>query len=293
MNINKMKIVSTLLVIFSLIFIFQFNLNTVMAQDSDMKIAVAVSPIENFVKEIGGKKVNTVVMIPPGYSPANHAPGPEQMIKLSDAEIYFSFGMPAEKTNIIPKLKSFNKDIKTVRLDYLVSEKYAKRKFDNGGIDPHIWLSTDRVKYMIEIIRDKLIKLDPDNKSYYQKRYKKYNSKIIEMDNYVENKMKKLKNKTIIIYHPVLGYFTDEYGLDMMAIEKNGKKATPKRLESIIDFAKNNSVKAIFHQKTIDSKQTKVVADEIGAKLIKINPLSENYIKSMKNIADIIFKYYN
>lgn len=231
-------------------------------------------------------------MIPPGYSPANYAPSPSELKKLSEADYYFSFQMPAEKSNILPKINNFNKNLKLIKLDQITAEKYEPRKFSNGGIDPHIWMSPKRVKYIIEIITDKLVELDPENESYYKKRSKKYLSELNKMDEYVKDRLNNLEGKTVLIYHPVLGYFTEGYGLELKAIEKNGKEATPKRLQELIDFAKRENIKTIFHQSSIDSKQTEVIASEIKGKTVEINPLAENYIENMKKITDLIVNSY-
>lgn len=290
------KINSKIIIIFTLVLTLlvsvSFISEKVYAEESKIQIIAGITPLKTFIDKVGGEKVDTSVMIPPGYSPANYAPSPSELKKLSDADYYFTFQMPAEKSNILPKVNKFNENINLIKLDKITSEKYEPRKFSNGGIDPHIWMSPKRVEYIIEIIKNKLIELDPANKEYYQKRSNEYLTKLNEMDVYIKDRLTNLKGKTVLIYHPVLGYFTDEYGLDLKAIEKNGKEATPKRLQELIDFAKNENIQTIFHQSTIDSKQTEVIASEIGGKTVEINPLAENYIDNMKKIADLIVNSY-
>ena len=287
---HKLKIFLILIVSFFLI--FGFNGNKIQAEDDKLIVSVGITPLKNFAQEIGGENIEVSVMVPPGYSPANYAPSPSEMRKLSEADIYLSLGMPTERSNILPKLNNFNDKIDLLRLDKLVNEKYSARKFSNGGVDPHIWLSPNRAKYMVEMITEKFIELAPEHKTYFKNRSKNYLKRLNELDNYISKKLNELNGKYIIIYHPVLGYLTEEYGLEMQAIEKNGKKATPKRLAEIINLAKNEKIKTIFHQSTIDSKQTQVIANEIKGKTVQINPLSDNYIKNMKRIADLIAKSY-
>lgn len=280
------------LLVISFLILFIFSSENIYAEESKVKIIAGITPLKTFIDKVGGEKVETSVMIPPGYSPANYAPSPSELKKLSDAKFYFTFQMPAEKSNILPKVNNFNKNIELVKLDKLTLEKYEPRKFSNGGIDPHIWISPKRVKRIIEIVTDKLIEVDPDNKNFYKKNYNDYLSNLNEMDNYISDILSDLKGKTVLIYHPVLGYFTDEYGLKLKAIEQNGKEATPKRLQELIDLAKEENITTIFHQSTIDSKQTEVIANEINGNTVEINPLAENYIENMKKIADLIANSY-
>lgn len=295
-TLNKLKqnnLLFYFLILLTFINIFAFLSEEVIAENKKSKIAVGIPPIKAFVEAVGGNKVESVVMIPPGYSPSNYAPSPTEMLKISEAEIYFTFEMPAEKSNILKKIYNFNENISVVKLNQKVLEEYEARKFSSGGTDPHLWMSVKRVKYMVELIRDKLIALDEENEDYYKKRSEDYLNKLNDLNEEIANRLKPYKGEAIIIYHPVLGYFADEYGLNMVAIEKNGKKATPKRLKEIIDLGKESNIKCIFYQATVDSKQTEVIASEINANIVEINPLSENYIEYMREISIKIVDSFN
>jgi zinc transport system substrate-binding protein len=270
-------------------------------------IAVSIVPQETFVRSVAGDLVDIVTMIPPGLSPANYQPDPKQMTELSDARLYFSIGVPTEKANILPKIKDFNKEIKIIHLDDIVGNVYPHREFEehedekhededhddeeneghsHEGKDPHIWLSPKRVKIMIETIRDELIKLDPSNKEFYTKNASDYIEKLNELDMRIKNSLKNIKNKTFIIYHPSYGYFADDYGMNMMAIEEDGKEVTSKRLKEIIDYAKKEGIKFVFYQEEFDSNQAETIAKEAGGTTIKAKPLSAEYIESMIEITE-------
>jgi len=55
-------------------------------------VAVSISPQAEFVEQIGGDKVSTVVMIPPGASVHSYEPTPSQLKDLSNAKIYVEVG---------------------------------------------------------------------------------------------------------------------------------------------------------------------------------------------------------
>jgi len=94
------------------------------------------------------------------------------------------------------------------------------------------------------------------------------------------------KAKKFIVYHPAFGYLADDYGLTMVALEQEGKEATPQQLEKIIDLAKKENIKAIFYQEEIDSSQSEAFAEEIGGKTIQLAPLAADYIGNLKNMAE-------
>ena len=220
-------------------------------------------------------------MIPPGYSPANYAPTPKQLMDFSEAEIYFTIGIPSENSYILPKVNSFNRDIKIISLQDEIEEIYPPRYFSQESRDPHIWLSPKRVILMIDIIKRELSFLDPVHSEYYEKNAEKYINELEELDKLIKAFTEKITNRTFIVYHPSFGYFADDYNLQMLSLEKDGKEATPKTLQEMVNIAKEEGIKIIFYQAEIDSKQTISFAEEIGGKSLMVDPLSKDYIQNL------------
>ncbi len=275
-------------IIFSALFFSACSTNEI-SNDPNIKkkisVAVSIVPQETFVKAVGGDKVDVVTMIPPGKSPENFAPSPELMEKLSTASVYFTIGVPTENANMLPKIKDFNKDIKMVNMADTVSKVYPDRKFESGERDPHIWLSPKRVIVMVQEIVSELSLEDPNNKSFYQTNGENYINKLKKIDIDTKESLLALKKKAFICYHPAFGYFADEYGLEMVSLEQEGKEATIQDLQHTIDFAKKEDIKVIFYQAEIDSKQSETFALEIHGKAEMVEPLSADYINNLEKMA--------
>lgn len=250
-----------------------------------ISVAVSIVPQETFVKAVGGDKVDIVTMIPPGKSPENFAPNPDLMEKLSTASAYFTIGVPTEKASILPKVTDFNKNIKIVNIAELVSNVYPERKFASGERDPHIWLSPKRVKVMIQEIVKELSLIDPSNKIFYETNGEDYINSLDKLDGDLKDSMLSLKKKAFVCYHPAFGYFADEYGLEMVSLEQEGKEATIEDFLKTIDFAKKENIKTVFYQAEIDSKQAKTFASEIGGRAEMVEPLSADYIRNLEKMA--------
>ncbi|SHH96175.1 metal ABC transporter solute-binding protein, Zn/Mn family [Clostridium grantii] len=255
--------------------------------DANIKVAVSIVPEAAFVRAVAGEDIIVTTMIPPGQSEENFAPSPKLMKELSDAQIYFSIGVPTEQANIFNKLDDFNSELKIVELNKEVAEVYEEITLESGGTDPHIWLSPKRVIVMIETIKDELTIIDPENKDKYETNAKEYIKELEEVNVEIENSLKNLENKTIIVYHPAFGYFAQDFGLKMIALEEEGKEATPEDFRRVIDYAKENNIKVIFYQAEVDSKQSDTFATEIGGKSIQVEPLSGDYIENLKKMAEL------
>ncbi len=268
--------------------------STADTQDSDkLTIAVSIVPQATFVKAVAGDLVATTVMIPPGNSPANYAPSPQELIKLSQASLYFSIGVPTEQANILPKLPDINNNIKVIDLAEKTAEVYPEREFSPGERDPHIWLSPKRAKIMVDTIAQSLSEIDPSNQNTYEANATNYKKRLDELDKKIKLALTNLPQKSFLVYHPSFGYFADDYGLTMVALEAEGKEATIGEIQKVIDFAKKENIKVIFYQAEIDNRQSRTIAEEIGGKTEMIAPLAPNYIENLEKTAQVFSQVLN
>lgn len=268
-------------------------------EDENLTVAVAIPPLKTFVEKVAGKDVSIVTVIPPGNSPANYQPSPKEMVAISNAKVYFTFNMPTEQANILHKLPELNSKAALVDLQERVFTVYPSRQItahyhedeheeehegeeESVHIDPHVWLSPKRAIVIVEGIRDTLVKLDSKNEKLYKENSAAYIKELKKLDKEIISEFKDKKSKTFIIFHPTYGYFADDYGLKMVPIEVDGKEATAKGLEDVINTAKKDNVKAVFYQAEFDNSQAKIIANELGGETIRVAPLSTNYIESLK-----------
>jgi zinc transport system substrate-binding protein len=294
--------------------------------EDPIKVAVAIPPQKTIVERIAGDFVEVVTMIPPGYSPANYAPTQKEMASLADSAVYFSIGVPTEKVNILPLLESEGYNTKIVLLDEQVDSAYPPRYFNelhvddeshvdheheahddheheahdehedheheeghnHAGRDPHVWLSPSRIEVMAEGITKELISLSPENKTVFEENQKAFIEDLHSADASLRELFSDAEGMTMLIYHPSLGYFADDYHIKMLALESEGKAATVQGMADVIDFAKANAIKTVFYQAEFDSKQAGLLAKEIDGKAIQIDPLSEDLVNNLLEMGKLI-----
>jgi len=112
-------------------------------------------------------------------------------------------------------------------------------------------MSPSRVIAMVKKMRDELIKIDPSNQDFYRENAQNYMEEIKNTDEEIRDILSDLENRSFLIYHPALGYFADEYDLNMIPVQKEGKEASARRLQQIIDLSEEKELKD-FYQKLAD-----------------------------------------
>jgi zinc transport system substrate-binding protein len=258
------------------------------AANSRLTVGVSIVPQASLVKAVGGNLVEVVTMVPPGNSPGNYAPTPREIQTLSNANLYFTIGIPTEQANILPKAKEINQTMKIVNLPEAVEKIYTPRYLVPGKRDPHLWLSPKRAKVMVKVIAEELETADPKNQATYMKNAAAYLKKLDQLDQRIKQKLTSLTHKTFIVYHPAFGYFADDYGLKMVALEESGKEGSAKNFQELTELAKRENIKVVFYQKEFDNKQAKALAAEIGGRVEELAPLAPDYIENLDKMAKIL-----
>jgi len=255
-----------------------------------LTVAVSIVPQASFVKAVGGDYVKVETMIPPGASPENYSPSPQAMEQVSKAKIYFAMGVPAETSGILPRLQELNTSMKVVNLAGKVDQVYPAREIAPGQKDPHRWMSPKRAREMVKIIALELSAVDKDHAETYQKNAEAYQKQLQDLDQDIRSSLASVQGKSFIVYHPAMGYFADDYGLKMIALETEGKEATVHDFQAVIDQAKKDNIKVVFYQAEMDSKQARTLAQELGGQAELIAPLSPNYIDNLRKTAVVFSK---
>lgn len=247
-------------------------------------VAVTIVPQKTFVEAVCGDLVQVQVLVPPGNSPENYEPTPKAMEAFAKADIFFAIGVPAEDTGILAKAAS----IHTVRLDEEVAKEYPELEFEPGERDHHIWLSPRRVQVMVEVIAHEMGILDEANRETYRQNAAAYIEQLEQLDADITTALDGVQNRKFLVYHPAFAYIAADYNLEMLALEEEGKESTAKRLQEMVDLAKQNNVKVFFYQAEMDSRQVRAFAEEIGAETRLLEPLSDDYIDNLKNMATLM-----
>ena len=154
--------------------------------------------------------------------------------------------------------------------------------------DPHIWFDPILLKAQAEIIAAALIKKYPQNEALYKANLAKFQAELDQLHTQLSSILKGAKHKKFIIYHPSLAYFAARYDLTQIPVQIEGKEPKARDLQRLIATAKKEQIQVIFVQKGFSQGAIKTLAKELGAKVLEIDNLSENFAAELLKIARIL-----
>ena len=290
-------------IIFLFIVMFSF-LNA-----STQELTVNILPQKYFVEKIVKDKFTINVMVKPGASPHNFEPKPSQMKSLVASKVYFLIGDATEK-NWIEKFKQNAKNTlfvdTTIGFEKIEMAKHEHEEVaqhdhkkdekdeehDHSGLDPHIWLDPVLVKIQAKNIYEAMIKIDSANSDFYKTNYEEFLKELETLDSNIKTILAPHKDKAFMVFHPSWGYFAKRYDLEQISIEIEGKEPKPNELVELIEESKKHDIKIVFVSPQFSQKSAQAISKNIGANVVAIDPLSDNWYENLQKVANEIANSY-
>ena len=151
--------------------------------------------------------------------------------------------------------------------------------------DPHVWLDPMNLVVMTDNTIAELSAVDPDNAAFYRENGEALKAEIKKVNDEVSEQLKDVVGKSFVVHHPAFGYFADRFGLKQIPLEIEGKEPGAIDMAKVVDFIKKNDAKAVFMQAQIPDSVIRSVAEETKVRVITLDPLKEDVLENIKDIA--------
>lgn len=260
-----------------------------------LSLFVSIPPQKFLVERIAGGLVSVEVMLPPGQSPATYEPTPQQMGRLSRAAALIRIGVPFEDrlmdkiSDTLPGLEVVDTrkgiTLRRMAADHHHDGHGHDHVHEAGAPDPHTWLDPRLAMVQARTIHDALARLLPDHNVELRAGLDRLTTDLQETDSAVAAALEPLRGRKIYVFHPAYGYLADAYGLEQVAVEIEGKEPSARRLAGLIEQARRDEVGAIFYQPQFSRRSAETLAGEIGCAAVELDPLAENYLANLEEMA--------
>lgn len=279
------------LLCFCLFGIQTFQIVCAETQDA-INIFVSILPQKYLVERIGGNRVVVTVMVKPGLSPETYEPTPKQMTALGDARLYFQIGIPFELI-WIERIENLNSKLRIIDCCSLLLAGKSSNHDHHGQItkhdlDAHVWTSPVNAKYLAELIKTALVELDPLSSDFYERNYAVLIAELDKLDSTIRARLAHIKNRYLIVSHPAWGFFADTYNLKQIPIEQNGSEIRAKELTRLIELARAENIHTVYVQRQFNNASAEILAREINADVVELDPLAEDYIENLRRVTHAI-----
>jgi zinc transport system substrate-binding protein len=238
---------------------------------AEVKVVASFYPIYDFVRQIGGDRVQVSSLVPLGVEPHDFEPTIQQIQNAETADMLVYNGASLE-----------GPWIKRINAKFLVDTSQGLKLLQSSetdiqtAVDPHIWLDPILAKYQVKKIRDGLIKVDSKNANYYSENADKFIAELDSLDAYIKSALSNCKKKDFIAFHNAFSYFANRYGLNQHSIQglSPAGEILPQTLRQVIQLAHQLNIDTIYSEDLIDPRLANTIAAEIpNGKVIILSPI--------------------
>jgi len=260
--------------------------NSSKTESGKIGVVVSLGPEVEWVKAVGGSKVDVTLMVPEGSDPHTYEPLPNQLSQVSNAQIYVMMGSSVEfENNYIDKIRESSPNMLVINASEGVNLIPNSAENESETLDPHVWADPKNAKLMVNNVYNGLVAVDPTDKEYFKNNRDSYLQKLDELDKNTTKLLKDKNNTYILVLHPAFGYMAKDYNITEIGAMINDEEPSPQRIAMMIDTAKKYNITTVYSEPQYDPKFMQSIATQIGGNVVTVNDLDENYLENMENIA--------
>jgi zinc transport system substrate-binding protein len=240
----------------------------------------SIAPLGQLVERLGGAAVEVSVLLPPGAAPENWSPTPSQAVALTRADLYVAVGHPmlAGETYLEPVAR---------QAEALDRVTMAALGGEPLGADPHLWMDLDLMAATATEIAARLAERLPRQRAEIARRHDALRRDIDRADATLRRLLAG-STRPVVLQHPAWERLLSRYGVESLVIEAEGKEPAPLALAQIVRRAGELGVDTVFTQSGVSDRGARLVAGEIGARLVELDPLAADWLGNLEGAAEAL-----
>lgn len=255
---------------FVAVFILIFASSFFREQDSDddrTKVVATFYPLAYMAQNIGGERVSVTSMVPYNSELHSWQPAPQDIIRAEDADVILYNGGPADHwlvDDVLPAVNDAGKVIvnTTTGVTYI-----AGGDEDEGGTDPHTWLSPKRAMVQARNVYYALCEADPEGEGYFTKRFNVLNDTLAALD----EQYRSLGNSTVsgvITSHSALGYVAYDYNFTQYGVIGLSADEEPSAaaIAAMVEIMENESIYTVYVDPVYSKNYATILKQELESR---------------------------
>lgn len=260
------------------------------AEEGKPVVTVSIPAQQWLLQQIAGDRMEVQSLLGPTSNPETFEPDMRQLMNLEQSRAFFCTGMAGFEEAMREKIAE---NFPSLRICDSSGEIIPLMHTHEGGVvhedyDPHIWTSLKNARIIAAEMLNEIIEIDPAGEQIYSENFRKLDSRLAQLDDSITRVLEPSRGASFLVWHPSLSYFARDYGLRQLAMEPEGKEASPAALRERIDRVAGENPRVFFIQREYDSRQAEALARELGVRTEKIAVMQPDIMEQARIITRAI-----
>lgn len=244
------------------------------AQAPRLKVVATFSILADFVRQVGGERIDLVTLVGPNGDAHVYSPSPADARQLAEARLIVANGLGfdgwivrlAKASGTKAPVVDIAKDTKPAG-----AEQRSPRHGHRHGPDPHAWQDVAKARLYVSAVRDALTAADAEGRALYEANAAAYDVKLQALDAEIRAAVQRVpeRQRKVITSHDAFAHFEGAYGLDFVAPQgvSTEAEASAKDVARIIQQIRREKIPAVFIENVSDPRLVEQIARESGARI--------------------------
>lgn len=248
-----------------------------------LRVVASVAAAGALADAVGGDLIDLEVLAGPGVDVHDFelSPGDRKAIDEAHVVVQIGLGLDAFVEDAASKdqLLVLGEDVPVLREgahEEEGDEEHADEEEDeHGEHDPHVWHDVENAKAMAQALAEAFGQIDEANAAAYLANATTLSERLDAADARIRELIDSIPaaNRKVVTNHDAIGYFLDRYGLDFVGAvipaQTTAAEPSVRDLVDLSDLIKQEGVKAIFAESSVDPKVAEQLARDTGVKIIE------------------------
>lgn len=249
-----------------------------------MTVLTSIKPIQLITEELTQGVLTPELLVPQNASPHDYTLKPSDLKKVQQADLIIWHGGHLE--GFLSKLlarnpKAFALENAHVHglIAYGTDKSAHEEMHEHGTFDPHFWLGFEPTMGYAKVIANKLVAVDPANKTKYLANLTKFEHQLIQKHAELIKQLTPVKEKGFFVFHDAFGYFSRDYGLNQVGFftVEPDRKPGAKTLQSIKKQLIEGKATCVFVEPQFTPSIIKAITEGTQVKLGSLDPLGSTF----------------
>lgn len=235
-----------------------------------VRAASTVGMVNDLVHHVGGDAVKATAMMGSGVDPHLYKATRDDVRIIMEADIVFYSGLMLEG-KMIDTLRQVSRIRPVHAVTAEIDPQLLLEPDDfSGHYDPHVWMDVAAWSAGVDVIRDALVKLDPDNREAYVERAASYRAKLQQLDQLARESIATIPaaRRVLITSHDAFNYFGRAYGLEVLGVQglSTESEAGLQQINQLVDMLVEREITAVFIETSVPRKSIEALIDGAAAR---------------------------
>lgn len=227
--------------------------------DQRYTIVATVGMVADLARNIAGERAEVIGLLGSGVDPHLYSPTRSDVQRLLDADVIFYNGLLLEGKMTDSLVRAATAGKKVYAVTEHLDESYLLEPAEfEGHYDPHVWMDPSAWAKAVEVVRDKLVEVDPQGEEGYRRRAAAYGEQLAALSDYAEQVLQSVPaaQRVLVTAHDAFNYFGRRYGFEVVGIQgiSTESEAGVQDVERLVDLLAERRIPAVFIESTVSER---------------------------------------